>query len=241
MMVRKVKNAIFIVFGFFVFSILILNEISYERLVDNRSKVRNILERTEDAGDEYINKIYFVGDSTTYHFKKVGIDELHILVPESHTLKLSSDILSINVWGYNMPIADALSCANAEIAIITIGVNGADSFTESRYKTYYGKLIDEIKERSPDTSIILQSVFPVTKDYSDKNIGITNDGIDRLNVWLKEIAFEKDVYYLDTQSILKDADGAQKQEYNEADGVHLNSNAYKVIIEYIRTHAIEWR
>ena len=226
---------------FFVFSILVLNRTTYESLVDSQSKHRHILDITEDAGDEYIDKIYFVGDSTTYHFKKVGIDERHILVPESHTLKLTSDILSITVEGYDMPIADALSCANAEIAIITIGVNGADSFTEAKYKTYYGKLIDEIKEQSPNTSIILQSVFPVTKDYSEKNMGITNMGIDRLNVWLKELSFEKNVYYLDTQSILKDGDGAQKQEYNEADGVHLNSNGYRAIIEYIRTHAIEWR
>ena len=40
-----------------------------------------LLDLTEDKGDEYINKIYFVGDSTTYHFIKGGIDESHILVP----------------------------------------------------------------------------------------------------------------------------------------------------------------
>ena len=78
---------------------------------------------------------------------------------------------------------------------------------------------------------------PPLKEYSDRNIGITNAGIDRINEWVKDIAEESGVKYLDTQSILKDENGAQKVEYNEDDGVHMNAQAYRLILNYIRTHA----
>lgn len=198
-----------------------------------------ILPLGEDAGQEYVDKLYFVGDSTTYHFFKGGIDRSHLLVPESLTLKLSSDILTLTVGNTGLTIPEAIKEANAEIVIITVGVNGADSFTEAKYKSYYKKLLNAIMELSPDTDIILQSVFPVTKDYSDLDIGITNEGIDQLNEWVKEIAFDLGLRYLDTQSILKNADGAQIDSYNEEDGVHMNATAYTKILEYIRTHPLE--
>ena len=201
-------------------------------------KIFPITEPTEVEISKSMDDIYFVGDSTTYHFKKVGIDESRILVPPSHTLRLSSDILSVSVGETGLSIADALGAANAEMVIITLGVNGADSFSEISYKTYYNKLIEDILEKSPNTSIIIQSVFPVLKDYSDQNLGITNFGIDRINSWAKEMAAEKGIYYLDTQSILKDGSGALIQEYNEGDGVHLNAQGYRAIIDYIKIHLL---
>lgn len=197
-----------------------------------------ILPLGEDAGQEYLDKLYFVGDSTTYHFFKGGIDRSHILVPESLTLKLSSDILTLTVGDTGLTIPEAIKETGAEIVIITIGVNGADGFTEAKYKSYYKKLLTAIMEQSPDTDIILQSVFPVTKEYSDRDIGITNAGIDQLNEWVKEIAFDLGLRYLDTQSILKNDVGAQIESYNEEDGVHMNATAYAKILEYIRTHPL---
>ena len=198
-----------------------------------------ILPPTDDKGWEYIDKIYFVGDSTTYHFHKGGIDKSHIFVPESLTITLNSNINNVIVGDKGLTISQALADVNAEIVIITLGVNGADNFTETKYKTYYKKLIDNIQELSPNTKIILQSVFPVTKNYSDKDNGISNESIDRLNEWAKEISTEEGLRYLDTQSILKDENGAQFEHYNVKDGVHMNADAYNAIIEYIRTHAIE--
>ena len=198
-----------------------------------------ILSETDDAGQEYIDKLYFVGDSTTLHFSKAGIDKDHLLVPSSHTLMLDTDIDDVTVGYTDLTISEYLKQKGAEIVIITVGVNGADRFTEIRYKTYYKKLITSIKTNSPQTTIILQSVFPVTADYSNQNLGITNAGINRLNQWIKEIALDEGLKYLDTQSILKNENGAQILDYSEEDGVHMNADAYKAILQYIRTHALK--
>lgn len=198
-----------------------------------------VLGSTEDAGQKYIDKIYFIGDSTTYHFFKGGIDKSHLLVPDSLTLMLASDILDIKVSGTSLTIPEAVQKNNAEIVIITVGVNGADSFSETKYKHYYQKLIDGILSLSPNTDIILQSVFPVTEWYSEKDNGISNESIDRLNAWAKELAAANDLKYLDTQSVLKNEKGAQNESYGEGDGVHMNEDAYREIVKYIRTHALK--
>lgn len=206
---------------------------------ENPDKTDVVLPLTEDAGQEYIDKIYFVGESTTSHFFKGGIDRSHILVSSSATLTLGSDILQILVGEKQLPIPDAVKDVNAEILIITIGVNNAARFSEKEYKTFYSKLINAIIEKSPNTKIIIQSSFPVTKDYSDKGKAITNADIDRNNRWAKELAEQYSLRYLDTQSILKNADGALIENYGNGDGVHMNEEAYKAIVRYIRTHAIE--
>ncbi len=198
-----------------------------------------LLEETEDAGKAYLDKLYFIGDSTTLHFYKGGIERSHLFVPSSGTLLLGSDILTIKVRAFDaeMTIPDAVAKAKPEILILTLGVNGANNFTETTYKTYYKKLINKIKEISPETSIIIQSVFPVTSYYKANAIG--KEGIDRVNAWGLELAKECSVRFLDTQSILKDENGFMIEEYSNGDGIHMNEKGYTKALEYIRTHALK--
>ena len=42
-----------------------------------------------------------------------------------------------------------------------------------------------------------------------------------------------------TQTVLKDSNNCLKAEYcNSTDGIHMGKNAYEVILQYIRTHAV---
>lgn len=232
--------ATLIVLSICLIALIVLNIYNLSNNSTNNNETDEaIISYTNDAGLEYQSKLYFVGDSTTYHFHKGGIELSHIFVPESLTLMLDSEINSVTVGKSGLTIAQSIKKAKAEYVIITVGVNGADRFTEKQYKTYYKKLLDAINEASPNTKIIIQSVFPVAKWYSDQNKGITNKGIDRINGWLKEIALERSLPYLDTQSVLKNSDGALKDEYENGDGVHMTEEAYQVILEYIRTHAVK--
>ena len=74
-----------------------------------------VLKETKDAGESYINKLYFVGDSTTYHFFKGGIDKSHILMPESLTLTLDSTICEITVGNTGLTIPESIKNNKAEI------------------------------------------------------------------------------------------------------------------------------
>ena len=43
--------------------------------------------------------------------------------------------------------------------------------------------------------------------------------------------------YLDTVSVLRDAEGYLPESYQSGDGLHLKGSTYRIILDYVRTHA----
>lgn len=199
---------------------------------------------TADAGISYQDSLTFVGDSLTAHLvsRKVltgGELTTQVWRTETNMLNLDSQVTSAKIiypqTGELMTIADAAAKGKPSILIITLGTDwGVSRLNEQDFKNVYGKLIKQIKAASPETTIILQSIFPVTKDCTK----LSNDKIDTANRWVKAVAAENGCRYLDTQSVLKDSENCLKKEYCiSTDGIHLTAEAYNVILQYIRTHA----
>ncbi len=203
------------------------------------------LPATADAGIAYQDSLTFVGDSLTAHLVSRGVltdgkDTKQVWRSESNMINLNSEVSSAKIiypaTGEKMTIAEAAGIAKPSILIITLGTDwGVSYLTEAEFKNCYSKLIQQIQTASPNTTIILQSIFPVTADCTN----LDNDKIDRANTWVKAIATENGCRYLDTQTVLKDSNNCLKKEYcNSTDGIHLTKEAYEVILHYIRTHAV---
>ena len=212
----------------------------------------NVLKETADKGEAYLKKIIFVGDSTTYHMISRGVlpggtDTMQVWCPQNGTLMLSSSVTSLKIvypeTGTEMTIAEAAAQQQPEYMVLTIGLNGAHTFTEGIYKGSYGKLIEAIQTASPSTKIILQSVFPVAGNetaWTSLTPKELNLKIDQVNSWAKDLTGKyENVRYLDTQSVLRDADAFLKAAYESGDGIHLTEAGYRAILQYIRTHAWE--
>ena len=135
-----------------------------------------------------------------------------------------------------MTIAEAAGEAKPAILIITLGTDwGVAYLSEAEFKDCYTKLVKAIQKASPSTTVVLQSIFPVTAACST----LDNAKIDTANKWVKAVAAENGCRYLDTQSVLKDENNCLKVEYcNSTDGIHLGKEAYEAILSYIRTHAV---
>ena len=95
-------------------------------------------------------------------------------------------------------------------------------------------MLDAVKAASPETKIILQSIYPVAtnSEYRD----ITNPRIDVANGWVESLAEEYGFRYLDTNSSLKGDDGYLIHSYQNGDGLHMNTSGLNAILKYIRTH-----
>ena len=204
-----------------------------------------VLPETPDAGMTYQDSLTFVGDSLTAHLVSRGVltdgkNTRQVWRSESNMINLNSEVTSAKIvypaTGEKMTIAEAAAAAKPSILIITLGTDwGVSYLSEQEFKDCYSKLVKQIKEASPDTVIILQSIFPVTKDCKVLN----NQKIDTANTWVKAIAADNGCRYLDTQSVLKDGSNCLKAEYcNSDDGIHLTASAYQAILAYIRTHAV---
>ncbi len=203
------------------------------------------LPQTADAGQSYQDSLTFVGDSLTAHLINRGVltggtNTRQVWRSESNMINLNSEVTSAKIifpgTGEKMTIAEAAGEAEPPILIITLGTDwGVSYLSETEFKDCYTKLVKAIQKASPKTTIVLQSIFPVTASCAT----LDNTKIDTANKWVKAVAAENGCRYLDTQSILKDENNYLKAEYcNSTDGIHLGTNAYEAILAYIRTHAV---
>ncbi|MDY5940047.1 MAG: GDSL-type esterase/lipase family protein [Eubacteriales bacterium] len=216
-----------------------------------------LLPETPDAGQSYLDKIVFLGDSTTYHmFHYSDLKPAQIWSPLSGTLALD-DIKSKKIafpedskkyteWT-EILISDALRSRQPEILIVTLGINyaafGNSSWDDAKKETYFKlqirNLIDMTKENSPNTKLIFQTIYPTI----DSLVGPAqkNAEVDRRNRWILEVCEETGTPMLWSIDTLRDSTGNMIAEYNSyhQDGIHMYKNGYSAVLNYIRTHAVQ--
>lgn len=204
------------------------------------------LSKTEDAGQDYIDSMVFIGDSTTHGMAYYGVldggkETNQVWTPRSGTLAMWNLLTENIVYPEDdseMLIADAVAIKKPAIVVMTLGVNGVSSLSEDQFVGYYQGLIDAVKKASPDTKIILQSIYPVC-DYYEYVNSISMEKINRANTWIAKLADDNEVYYLNTISSLLSENGHLKEEYCNGDGIHISREGFNVILDFIRTHAID--
>jgi hypothetical protein len=212
-------------------------------------KPSRVLGATADMGQAYIDSMIFVGESTTAHLRSRGVltggkSTKQVWSNESNTMALDLNILQKTInypeTGQEMTIAAAAVVAKPRYIVLNFGVNVIQTFgkNEKLYITAYGKLIDAIHEASPDTVVILQTVYPVAANQASFGEGAAtiNAYIKRLNELLPDIATAHNAYVVDTASVLVGSDGNLRSDYQTGDGIHLTTEAYVQILGYLRTH-----
>ncbi len=202
------------------------------------------LAETEDYGQEYIDKIIFVGDSTTYGLKAYsmlsgGTKTTQVWTPASGTYSLNALVTTYKIvypeTGEELTVAQAAAKAKPEYMVITLGINyGVPYCGETEFKKYYRMLLDDVTAASPETKLMLQSIYPVATNNELKDI--TNDKIDLANQWIEQLAEEYGLKYLHTNPTLKGEDGYLVMSYQNGDGLHLQQSGFNKVLNFIRTH-----
>lgn len=203
-----------------------------------------VLGQTADAGQEYIDKMVFLGDSTTYglrYYKMLagGKQTLQVWTPKSGTLALYNASFATIVYpetNEQITIVEAVSRKKPEYLVITLGVNGASTMKEEHFKSEYKAMLERIMTASPDTKIICQSIFPVARSY-DMLGSINNEKIRTANKWIVEVADEVGVKFIDAYSVLCDEEGWLPESYHNGDGIHLHTVSFNIELNNLRTHA----
>lgn len=205
---------------------------------------------TPDAGMEYIDSMIFFGESTTAHLRARGVlsggtSTRQVWADASGTRMLSSRTTSEPITypetGEALTIAEACERAKPEYLVLSFGLNGITGFVANKtsYVNSYNKLINAVKQASPNTKIILQTVYPVCRaDGFTVDTATLNAHIQMLNSWLPEIAAaHENVRVADTASVLYNSEGMLAASFDNGDGIHLTRSAYEEILAYLRTHA----
>ncbi|MCC8091359.1 MAG: SGNH/GDSL hydrolase family protein [Oscillospiraceae bacterium] len=204
------------------------------------------LAETEDAGRDYLDRLVFLGDSTTYgigYYYEQGYTELcpssQVWTPASGTLTLSQYNIATIVYpetGEELTITEAVTQAEPEYLYITLGVNGVSFMDEEWFKRDYSALVESIRAASPDTKIVLNSIYPVAASYAHQD-EISNEKIRAANVWIEQVATDTGCRFLYSYEAVVDESGNLPEERQNGDGIHLNGEAFTEVMYYIRTHA----
>ena len=203
-----------------------------------------VLAETADLGQEYQDKIVFLGDSTTYGLMSYGVlPNYQVWVPASGTLSLFNwEIETIDYYGRDgsnqtLSIADCAATGQPEYLVITLGINGISILGEDQFKDYYRRLVQAIQAASPNTRIMCQSIYPVIDSMTSSDI--SNAKVNAANGWIQDVAEELGVRYLNTHDSLTDGNGQLIKELNSGDGIHVTPAGYERILEYVRTHGYQ--
>ena len=208
-----------------------------------------ILGETADAGQGYIDRLTFLGDSTTYglwYYSNEAplltgeLESQQVWTPDSGTLALfnyaTATVECPTPNGPELTIAQACALKQPEYLVITLGVNGVATMDEEWFKEDYTAVVNIVKENSPNTKIICNSIYPVGRNYSEL-ASINNEKINAANEWIKQVAAETGTKYSDTCSVLKDSEGWLRDDYQNGDYLHLNAAGFTAVLQYLRTHA----
>lgn len=197
------------------------------------------LKETKNYGNEYFNKITMVGDSNVMNMYLNGyLNGLRAwAIPCLHAESMHSIEINLYGLGIKMKLLDAIEKYKPETIILNFGTFSTTWISEETFSEKANSMIEQIKEKSPDTKIILISIYPVKK--GDNRGNIQQNLINKYNFLILEMADKHGLKYLDVQEVLKGNDGYGKEEYFVDDKWHLTLLGHSVVKEYIKTHALE--
>lgn len=189
----------------------------------------------------------FLGDSNIAHLSSYGLlSEDRIWTGSQRYLTLEPDVCHKYIvypeTGEEMTVCDAVALKKPKFLVITLGTDGALGLDREGVRLSYLSLIESIRSVSSDTTILIQSIFPVRSAVVNERfekVDRVNKKFALVNLWLSEIADECDAVYLDTWSVLIDECGMLREEYNtdHLDGYHLNRAGLEAMLEYILENA----
>ena len=199
---------------------------------------------THDYGDIYVSRMMIFCDHVLF-----GITELNLLKDNSVIISgkngdmpldfstAYAETVYTSLDGKARSLVDAVSEQKPQYLLISIGLkNGVEHCDEEKFKQYYQKVIDAVVSVSPGTLIVLQSVLPVSQSVSKSTPALSINKIDKANEWIYEICKDNSLRYLNVQEALKNDHGYLSSEFDSGDGIHLNEQGYRTVVEYIKTH-----
>lgn len=143
-----------------------------------------------------------------------------------------------NCWGIYARLDSVLKGKPAAIFLM-IGINDLGrGLSMELIRSKYEQIIMKVKDDSPGTRIVLQTVLPINETIISFNYmkGKTH-AIKELNAHILELGQKHNLQVIDLFNLFSD-DGDQLPVEFCVDGLHLNGKGYLIWIKYFRDNGI---
>lgn len=191
----------------------------------------------------YLDDAVFIGDSRTDTLRLyAGWDNTTYYVKTGTNIWaiMDDEVAKDPDTGDSISIDEALQKIKYNKVYIMLGVNELGTGTAETYYQQFKKVVERIKELQPDAIIFVQSIMHVADFADDDSTSVNNKAINERNSWLKKLADNEQVYFLDENEVLDDENGCLKAE-TTYDGVHLEANYIEPWKKFILKHGVVFK
>ncbi len=215
----------------------------------------NAVKESEKADLSYLDDTVFIGDSVTLKLKNYvtakrkttpgffgkaqflaagSMGSANALQP----LGVSSIHPAYN--GQKQLLEDNVAAMGAKKVYIMLGANDIALYGVDGSVTNMKKLLKNIKVRSPDIEIFVQSATPMLKEKQMKQLN--NNNLILYDNALSAMCKEERYSFVDVACALRSKDGSLPPEYCSDPnilGIHFTDKACEIWIDYILTHTVK--
>ena len=135
-------------------------------------------------------------------------------------------------------IQDSVKETGADVVYLMLGMNNMDRYVDGAIRDLT-TVCTRIQEASPDVTIIVESVTPMTEDSPRKSASLNNDVINSYNEKMQAVCQEHQWYVLNVAEAFKDENGNLIAQYCSDPtkmGMHFTYEGTKVWVDYLKTH-----
>lgn len=198
-----------------------------------QSKINPVPESAPVAAD-YINTCAFVGEANIYYMGQNGL-----LQPESvysdTELSLENYVTHyFDFRGTQIKMLSVIRAADCPIYLM-FGTEELEKNKPESVSEDFRDMLNSVKAAAPEAQVYVLAIPPVTA-AAEKNKKLQNSTIDAYNSLLLKVANEEDVYFIDTNTALKNNDSRLDAANAQEDGIHLNEIGGQKLIDYILCH-----
>lgn len=177
--------------------------------------------------------LIFIGDSITQGWEGAGKQVWAEYYGQRHAVNLgiSGDRTQHVIWRLDNGNVEGIS---PKLAVIMIGTNNSGSNTPEQIAAGIGKIVQQLREKLPETKILLLGIFPRGADSEDPRRQVN----EKTNALISKLDDGKQVHYLDIGSKFLAEDGTLPREVMP-DLLHLSEKGYRIWAEAIEAQLAE--
>jgi lysophospholipase L1-like esterase len=220
----------------------------YGRSIELQSKIVPLSAEIPEPF-EYFKNIIFLGDSVTSGFdlfkSRIKYDgqnvlrDVNVVAAVSYGVFNSAKEISVKsihplYEGKQMMPEDIIAQMDANMVFICLGLNDLGGSIDN-YLEYYKYLVDRVKWKNPDKTVVIMSVTPTVEG---SNANLNNQKIMAANDALIQYASENNIPFMDYGAALRDGNNSLYKSLASDGYCHLTIEGYNRLVEYILHHPI---
>ncbi len=193
------------------------------------------------SASSYLKQIMFVGDDMCAGLADMDETDKNMIFAQTG---LEASDIEEHTFSNGQTAAGWAADNKPPYIYIWLGINDLSYCNDYTYYVNMKSVITSLNDASPDSIIAVMSLPPVASNSSWDNDNCGGGADYDLSVYQETIDMlvsdlgNSNIVTVDASSVLRNSDGRLDEQYDSGDGIHINSDGYKAICNYINDNRL---